>query len=104
MHLIGGNYLPENNFVIDKQAKGIIATAIKNANKNVFAFGDTMIDFEMLKSADKSYLVVNENQNKDFIPFVSEIPHLKQISFSNYLHPDIPSTDLKEVAKQILTL
>lgn len=104
MHLIGGNYFPADNFIIDKQAKGIIASAIKNANKEVFAFGDTMIDFEMLKAADNSYLVVNEKQNKDFIPFVNEISNLKQISFSNYFHSDIPATNLTEIAEQILAL
>jgi phosphoserine phosphatase len=104
MHLIGGNYFPTDNFVIDKQAKGIIANAIKNANKKVFAFGDTMIDFEMLKAADNAYLVVNEKENRDFIPFANEISHLKQVSFSNYFHSDIPTTDLNEVAEQILAL
>lgn len=104
MHLIGGNYFPTDNFVIDKQAKGIIANVIKNANKKVFAFGDTMIDFEMLKAADNSYLVVNEKRNSDFIPFANEISHLKQVSFSNYFHSDIPVTTLKEVAEQILAL
>ncbi len=104
MHLIGGNYFPTDSFVIDKQAKGIIAQAIKNANKKVFAFGDTMIDFEMLKAADNSYLVVNEKQNSDFIPFANEISHLKQVSFSNYFHSSIPTTNLNEVAKQILAL
>lgn len=104
MHLIGGNYFPTDNFVIDKQAKGIIANAIKNANKKVFAFGDTMIDFEMLKAADNSYLVVNEKQNRDFMPFANEISHLKQVSFSNYFHSDIPTTNLKEIEEQILAL
>jgi hypothetical protein len=104
MHLIGGNYLHTDNFVIDKQAKGIIANSIKNANKKVFAFGDTMIDFEMLQSANNSYLVVNEKQNKDFIPFTNEIPHLKQVSFSNYFHSDIPTITLKNIEEQILAL
>jgi phosphoserine phosphatase len=104
IHLIGGNYFPTDNFVVDKQAKGIIANVIKNANKKVFAFGDTMIDFEMLKAADYAYLVLNEKQNKDFIPFANEISHLKQVSFSNYYHSDIPTINLKEVAEQILAL
>ena len=104
MHQIGGNYFPTDNFVIDKQAKGIIAKAIKNANKKVFAFGDTMIDFEMLKAADSAYLVVNEKQNRDLIPFANEISHLKQVSFSNYFHSYIPITNLKEVTEQILAL
>ena len=70
----------------------------------MFAFGDTMIDFEMLKAADNAYLVVNEKQNRDFIPFANEISHLKQVSFSDYFHSNIPATDLKKVAEQILAL
>ena len=104
VNLIGGSYLPDDKFIVDKQAKGIIAKTIRNANKKVFAFGDTMIDFEMLKEADNSYLVVNERLNKDFIPFANKISQLKQISFSNYFHPDIPISSLKEVQLQILGL
>jgi len=104
IHVIGGNYFPFDTFIIDKQAKGIIASIIRSANKKLFAFGDTMIDFEMLKEADNSYLVVNEKQNKDFIPFANEIPHLKQVSFSGYFHSDIPLTNLKDIEKEILSL
>jgi phosphoserine phosphatase len=104
VHLIGGNYFPNDKFVIDKRAKGIVAESIKNANKKVFAFGDTMIDFEMLKAADNSYLVVNEKQNSDFIPFANEIFQLKQVSFSNYYHNNIPVTNLNEISNLILAL
>lgn len=104
INLIGGNYFPSDSFVVDKKAKGIIAREIKNANKVVFAFGDTMIDFEMLKEANNSYLVVNEKLNVDFVPFAKEIPHLKQVSFSNHIHQDIPTTDLKQIEQQILSL
>lgn len=101
MHIIGGSYFPEDNFIVDMNAKGIITKALRNANKNIFAFGDSMIDYEMLNHANFSYLVVNERQNKDLIPLARKIAHLQQISFSSYLHPDIPVSYLKKVQKQI---
>lgn len=102
MHLIGGNYFPSDNFIVDKEAKGIIARSIKEANKKVYAFGDTMIDFEMLREAHNPFLVVNEKLNTDFIPNANQIPHLKQISFSEYYHPNIPKANLDLIKKQIL--
>lgn len=102
MHVIGGNYFPSDEFIVDKKAKGIIANSIKQDNRNVFAFGDTMIDFEMLKEAHHSFLVVNEKLNKDFIPKAGLISHLKQVSFSGYQHPNIPLTSLDSIKKLIL--
>lgn len=102
MHLIGGNYFPDDNFVIDKNAKGLIAEMLIASHKEVFAFGDTMIDFEMLKKATHSFLVVNEKQNDDFTEFFVEIPHLQQISFSDFAHSNLTLTNLVTVANNIL--
>lgn len=104
IHLIAGSYFPDDKFVVDKQAKGIIANTLKVANKKVFAFGDAIIDYEMLKEVDNSYLVVNEKENKSFIPFAKKINNLKQISFSDFFHSGIPVTNLTKVANQILTI
>ena len=103
MHLIGGNYFPDDDFIIDKNAKGIIAETLTASQKEVFAFGDTMIDFEMLKKANHSFLVVNEKQNYDFREFFSEIPQLQQISFSNFRHSNLPLTNLVSIANKILS-
>ncbi|WMX17171.1 HAD family hydrolase [Aureispira sp. CCB-E] len=101
MHLIGGNYFPKEKFVVDKNAKGIIANKLKLAGKKVFAFGDTLIDFDMLQNAHHSYLIVNEKMNKDIIPHSHEIAHLKQISFSSDSHQNLPLTDLIKVTSLI---
>lgn len=103
VHLIGGNFFPNDNCIIDKTAKGLIVEELKCWNKTVYAFGDTMIDFEMLKKANHSYLVVNENKNDDFTEFFSDIPYLSQISFSSFSHSSLPLTTLVEIAKNILT-
>ena len=99
--LIGGNYFPKDTFVIDPNAKKLIVSLLKNKGKNVFAFGDSLIDFEMLKEADRSFLVVNEKQNKDIIPFVSEIQQLQQISFTKFEHKHISRTILAIISQEI---
>lgn len=104
IHLIGGCYFPKDSFLIDKNAKGLAVKEIKNAGNQVFAFGDTLVDFEMLKEANNSYLVVNEKRNKDFIPFRDAIPHLEQISFSDYFHSNIPKTNFGIIEQEILSL
>ncbi|HRI33063.1 MAG TPA: HAD family hydrolase [Saprospiraceae bacterium] len=101
MHLIGGNYFPEDSFIVDRNAKGIIANALRKAGKTVFAFGDTLIDYDMLSEANHSYLVVNEKMNKDFIPYANEIRHLEQLSFLGVLHPNLKHTNLSEIRKLI---
>ncbi len=103
IHLIGGNYFPDDTFIVDKNAKGIIASELITAGKTVHAFGDTMIDFEMLRNATHSFLVVNENLNDDFTENFSEIPHLKQITFSNFSHSNLPLTNLQNIAEKILS-
>ena len=102
IHVLGGNYLPKEDYVIDKRAKGNIIRSLKEADKKVFAFGDTMIDFEMLSEADHSFLVVNEKLNHDILPFSPRISHLKQVSFSGYYHRSIPPASLVEIQAQIL--
>lgn len=100
--VIGGNYFPTDRYVIDRQAKGIIVNTLKQSNKSVFAFGDTVVDFEMLQLADSPFMVVNERQNKDLVPVAHKIPGLSQISFSEHLHPNIPTSTLLQVAEEIL--
>jgi phosphoserine phosphatase len=104
MALIGGNCFPQDLFVVDKKAKGVIAQYLKQAGKTVFAFGDSLIDFDMLKRADYAYLVVNEKMNKDIISYTSAIQHLQQVSFSSAHHSNIPLVDLKKIANLIKTV
>jgi phosphoserine phosphatase len=102
MHVLGGNHFPPDSFIIDKESKGLIARILMQAGKKVFAFGDTMIDFEMLSHAQHAYLVVNEKLNQDLIPHAYQIPHLEQISFSEYWHPRLPQTDLNAIIQLII--
>lgn len=100
-HLIGGNYFPTDNYIVDKNSKGVISKTIVDAGKIVYAFGDTMIDFEMLSNATNPYIVVNEKLNDDFVSSFNLIPTLQQVSFGEYAHQNLPLITLIEVAKTI---
>lgn len=102
VYLIGGSYFPQDKFVVDKKAKGVIVDCLIKSHKKVFTFGDTLIDFDMLKKAHHAYLVVNEKMNKDIIPYVHEIPHLQQISFSQNYHSILPLTSLNTISNLII--
>lgn len=104
VHLIAGTYLPADNYVVDKTGKGIVAQTLLLAGKEVFAFGDSLVDLDMLKWAHHPHLIVNERQNRDITPFISDIANLRQISFSDFEHSDIPTTNLTKVADKILSL
>lgn len=104
VHLIAGTYLPTDNYVIDKAGKGVATQTLSLAGKEVFAFGDSLVDLDMLQCAHHPHLIVNERQNKDIIPFTSNIANLQQISFSDFEHSEIPTTNLTKVADKILSL
>jgi len=101
MKIIGGNYLPNDSFIVDKGAKGVITRTLVSKNKNVIAFGDTEIDLEMLQSAHFPFLVFNEKKNKDLINKVVSIPNIKQISFLNEYHPNLVISNLVEIINTI---
>lgn len=101
IQLIGGNCFPQDSFVVDKKAKGIIAESLVNAGKKVLAFGDTLIDSDMLQKAHHAYLVVNEKMNRDIMPYADEIPHLQQVSFSQVHHKTLPLANLNTISDLI---
>ncbi len=101
MTVIGGNYLPQDSYIVDKIAKGIIASALVDAGKTVFAFGDTSIDYDMLAASHHPYIVVNERQNHDLIPLANQIAGISQITFDFEAHPEIPIVTIPEVIKLI---
>ncbi len=104
VHLIAGTCLELDNYVVDKAGKGIVAQTLLSAGKEVFAFGDSLVDLDMLTEAHHPHLIVNEKQNRDIIPFISNITNLQQISFSAFEHSEIPTTSLTKVADKIFSL
>lgn len=102
VHLMGGNYFPKDKYVVDQNVKGIVTDELRKFGKTTFAFGDSLVDFDMLKKADNAYLVVNEKFNKDILPKCKEISDLQQISFTDFRHEGVPFTSFENIRKSIL--
>lgn len=102
INLVGSCLLSEDKCIIDNEAKGVFIKELKSENNKVYAFGDSLVDIEMLRFADYSYLVVNERLNKDIIGHIDELNLESQISFSNYKHPNLKMGELSKISEQLL--
>ncbi len=102
--LIGGNYFPTDQYVVDQVVKGRLVHLAKKMGKTVYAFGDSLIDLEMLKQADHAIMVVNERQNWDLIDEIGDIKNFRQITFMFDSHREMKLTDFVELKSEILNL
>lgn len=98
VHLLGGNYLKQDEYIIDKRSKGQIVNLLKKNKKKVLVFGDSLVDEEMLKKADYGFLVVNKNMNHCIIKRKSISSNkISQISFNGKFHSHISRKTIKDV-------
>jgi hypothetical protein len=102
INLIGGSNFNFDEYVVDSAAKGIITEQIRASGRIVYAFGDTLIDLDMLIKADFPFLVVNEKMNKDILPFLTQINGIKQLSFKEGIHREISQTTVEKIIEQII--
>ena len=99
--LIGGIRKEFNDFIIGKIEKGIICDFLKKQNKIVIAFGDSDVDTLMMQKADHAVIVVNHRNNWDLIENLKFHKSLFQISFKDYIHPNIIRTTFKDIIQDI---
>jgi hypothetical protein len=59
MSVIAGNRIDLHNYLVDADAKGIVANTLRESRggAHVFAFGDSMLDLAMLQASDRAYVV-----------------------------------------------
>lgn len=68
-------YSPNNcigllNYYISAEVKGELVKLIRSAGKHVIAFGDSLVDLEMMKRANRSILICNHQIN---LPLASQL-------------------------------
>ena len=67
--LIAGNRFPHHdNYLVDPAAKGMIVQQLRESRNG--AFGDSVVDVEMLATADRSYIVIDSKLNRSLKPFI----------------------------------
>ena len=99
--LLGGLHQWNSDFIIGKYEKGYFCDCLKKQGKIVFAFGDTDVDTFMLQKAHHAFIIVNHKNNWDLIPNLLDHKSLFQISFKDFLHPNIPSTTYSSLVEDI---
>ncbi len=93
---IAGTHFLLDKFIIGRNEKGIICEFFKSLGKKIIAFGDSDVDSLMLKKADYAVVVVNHKNNIDLMDHLKDQRNISQISFKDYIHPNIPITTYKE--------
>lgn len=71
--LIAGNRIGHHNYIVDPAAKGMIVQQLRERRNGamVIAFGDSMVDVQMLTDADRSYVVIDSKHNRSLKPFIA---------------------------------
>lgn len=69
--LIAGNRMGFHAYLVDDAAKGRVCQQLRNTGAKVIAFGDSLVDVEMLNSADRSYVVLDSKRNRSLNDFIA---------------------------------
>ncbi|MFX1252166.1 MAG: HAD family hydrolase [Promethearchaeota archaeon] len=88
--IFSGIHAEIDEYIVGRNEKGLICQYFNSLGKIVVALGDSGADILMLKNADHAIIVVNDENNSDLIPYLTNHPSLFQISFKNYQHKNIP--------------
>ncbi|KAH6621797.1 uracil phosphoribosyltransferase-domain-containing protein [Boeremia exigua] len=97
--VIGGGPLA-NGYVVTDTIKGHIVDTLKAKNLRVVAFGDGVVDVEMLKKADESYVVVGEmearsaSMDRELTKLLDAGHSLQQILLPATVAPRLTETQL----------
>lgn len=101
IHLIAGNNLRTDEYIIDDTVKGLIAEKIKENDKRVIAYGDSLVDYPMLNAADISYIIVYEKERKDLIEMIKNDSRIKQIPMRGLTVPHLRKVSFYEMKEEI---
>ncbi len=63
MKVIGGGRIADG-IVVTAAVKGALVTRLREAKMDVWAFGDSPLDLDMLRNANQAVVVVGEEQTR----------------------------------------
>lgn len=101
VHLIAGNNLRTDEYIIDNTVKGLIVEKIKENDRRVIAYGDSLVDYPMLNAADISYIIIYEKERKDLIEKMKNDSRIKQIPMREMTVPHLRNISFHEMKKEI---
>ena len=101
IHLIAGNNLRTDEYIIDDTVKGLIVEKIKENKKIVIAYGDSLVDYPMLNAADISYVMIYTKERNDLIEKIKNNSRIKQIPMRELTVPYLQKTSFHEMEDEI---
>ena len=101
IHLMAGNNLRTDEYIIDDTVKGLIAEKIKENDRRVIAYGDSLVDYPMLNVADISYIIIYEKERKDLIEKMKNDSRIKQIPMRGLTVPHLRNASFHEMKDEI---
>lgn len=99
--VFGGNNFKFDKYIIDDKSKGYIVDFLRDKNKYVISFGDSLVDQYMLLKSNESYLIVYDKKKNDIISVLRDKNHIKYISMNNLYLDELNNTTFEKLNKEL---
>jgi len=99
--VFGGNNLNIDNYIIDNNSKGFIASYLQSNNKYVVSFGDSLLDKDMLLNSNRGYFVIRNKIRNDVISELCKHNHIKYLSIHSLNTEDLERTDFNKIREEL---
>lgn len=99
--VFGGNNLNIDDYIIDNNLKGLIANYLQSNNKYVLAFGDSLIDKDMLINSNKGYFVIRNKIRNDAISELCKHNHIKYLSIHSLNTDKLEETNFNKIREEL---
>ena len=99
--VFGGNNLNIDNYIIDNNLKGYIASYLQKNDNYVISFGDSLLDKDMLINSNKGFFVIREKERNDVISELSKHQHIKYLSIHSLDTNDLVKTSFTEIIEEL---
>ncbi|WP_292465186.1 AAA family ATPase [Methanolobus sp.] len=70
--VLGGNNLSKSDTIVSNEEKACLVRTFVNLGADVIAFGDSMVDADMLKSAQHAVVVIGKKRREDLLNYLSD--------------------------------
>lgn len=77
--VIGGNNLASSEIIVSNEEKACLVRTLVNNGADVIAFGDSMVDAEMLKNAHKAVIVIGKKVRSNLFQYLDDHNNLSVI-------------------------
>ncbi len=99
--VFGGNNLNIDDYIIDNNLKGLIATYLQSNNKYVVSFGDSLLDKDMLINSNKGYFVIRNKIRDDVISELCKHNHIKHLSINSLNTDYLEETNFNKIREEL---